>query len=599
MSEAREIELGPVAERVGGLDLVRINVAPMNNICAETMVPTMPFLFRSKEVGKLVGAVVERELSHAVEGQGVDWVLTTGRAQLQETVRREAQRVLDGYGAGVRLVSTNIKAAYPPAEVNDAFKAVAGARSDRDRIIDLAEGGGRGFAGGVVANGTFVHRNALARDGRLVDTGHADHDHAVGRQPVGLGEQAGLVTLYRELGTKLAGEFIGWHASVITSDMALGKAIGLRAQKKYALFNGALECELYCFDLAPREAVAPRAPRPLSAGAEMVRNRLAKNWQHLRKRAQREGVHALRVYDADLPEYAAAVDVYEARPAAGDMQRWLHVQEYQAPASIPEDVARQRWRELLRAAGEALDVPRERIATKQRYRAKGGEKYGRLDQRGEFLEVEEGGLRFLVNLWDYLDTGLFLDHRPLRARVRELARGKRFLNLFCYTGAVSVYAAAGGAAGTTSVDLSATYLDWASRNLALNGFAGAAHRLVRADAMAFAEQDRGEYDLIFVDPPTFSNSKSAADFDVQRDHVRLLRACAPRLAPGGLLLFSNNFRRFRLDTEALDGLSVRDISASSIPFDFARNPRIHQAWELRPGSAGRRGPVAPLPTGKD
>ncbi|HOV58237.1 MAG TPA: bifunctional 23S rRNA (guanine(2069)-N(7))-methyltransferase RlmK/23S rRNA (guanine(2445)-N(2))-methyltransferase RlmL [Rhodanobacteraceae bacterium] len=414
-----------------------------------------------------------------------------------------------------------------------------------------------------------------------------------------LGDQAALVPLYRTLGERLTQEFAGWRAAVITSESALGKAIGLRAQKKYALFNGALECELYCFDLAPREAVAPRAPRPLSAGAEMVRNRLAKNWQHLRKRAQREGVHALRVYDADLPEYAAAVDVYEARPAAGDVQRWLHVQEYQAPASIPEDVARQRWRELLRAAGEALDVPRERIATKQRYRAKGGEKYGRLDQRGEFLEVEEGGLRFLVNLWDYLDTGLFLDHRPLRARVRELARGKRFLNLFCYTGAVSVYAAAGGAAGTTSVDLSATYLDWASRNLALNGFAGAAHRLVRADAMAFAEQDRGEYDLIFVDPPTFSNSKSAADFDVQRDHVRLLRACAPRLAPGGLLLFSNNFRRFRLDTEALDGLSVRDISASSIPFDFARNPRIHQAWELRPGSAGRRGPVAPLPTGKD
>jgi 23S rRNA (guanine2445-N2)-methyltransferase / 23S rRNA (guanine2069-N7)-methyltransferase len=193
--------------------------------------------------------------------------------------------------------------------------------------------------------------------------------------------------------------------------------------------------------------------------------------------------------------------------------------------------------------------------------------------------VEEGGRRFEVNLFDYLDTGLFLDHRPLRLRIGEVARGKRFLNLFCYTATASVHAAAGGARSTTSVDLSATYLEWASRNFALNGFTGA-HLLVQADVPGWLAHDRGAYDLIFVDPPTFSNSKRTDDFDVQRDHARLLKLCVARLAPGGLVLFSNNARRFRLDREALDGCDVHDITASTIPFDFARNPRIHACFEI-------------------
>ncbi len=204
-----------------------------------------------------------------------------------------------------------------------------------------------------------------------------------------------------------------------------------------------------------------------------------------------------------------------------------------------------------------------------------------MDERGEFLEVGEGGLKFLVNLRDYLDTGLFLDHRPLRARVREMSRGKRFLNLFCYTGSVSVYAAAGGAIETTSVDLSQTYLNWAARNLALNDFDESQHKLVWADAVGYLQSHSAMYDLIFVDPPTFSNSKRADDFDVQRDHGRLLTLCGERLLPDGTILFSNNFRRFKLDEMALSGFTIRDISASTIPFDFERNSRIHRAWELR------------------
>ena len=162
-----------------------------------------------------------------------------------------------------------------------------------------------------------------------------------------------------------------------------------------------------------------------------------------------------------------------------------------------------------------------------------------------------------------------------------MSRGARFLNLFCYTGSVSVYAAAGGAVETTSVDLSQTYLGWATQNLALNGFANMQHKLVCDDALGYLQNHSAMYDLIFVDPPTFSNSKRAEDFDVQRDHVRLLQLCGERLLPGGSIVFSNNFRRFKLDEAALADFTIRDISAATIPFDFERNPRIHRCWELR------------------
>jgi 23S rRNA (guanine2445-N2)-methyltransferase / 23S rRNA (guanine2069-N7)-methyltransferase len=351
----------------------------------------------------------------------------------------------------------------------------------------------------------------------------------------------------------------------------------LHADKRYVLYNGALETVLLTFDLKPRDA-APRDPKPLSAGAQMLKNRLEKNVKHLRKRLNREGIHCWRAYDQDLPEYAAAIDVYG--DTGGDDH--LHIQEYRAPADVPPDVARLRLREIARVAGEVLGVPRERIAIKTRERGKGGSKYGQLDQRNEFIEVEEDGLKFLVNLTDYLDTGLFLDHRLVRAKVRELADGKCFLNLFAYTATASVHAAAGGALETTSVDLSATYLEWASRNLALNGFSGASHRLMQFDALDFLQRDRGHYGLIFVDPPTFSNSKRAEDFDVQRDHVKLLEACNERLTRDGVIVFSNNFRRFKLDREALEThFEIEDWTAPSIPFDFARRADIHGCWLLR------------------
>jgi 23S rRNA (guanine2445-N2)-methyltransferase / 23S rRNA (guanine2069-N7)-methyltransferase len=400
-----------------------------------------------------------------------------------------------------------------------------------------------------------------------------------------IGQQDALAPTYRAIGDKAREQFDGWRLAVITSDEDLGRAIGLRAHKRYVLYNGALECRFLLFEIGGSAAPRVVEERPMTAGAEAVANRLRKNIKHLRKRLDREEVHCWRAYDADIPEYSAAVDVYvgrdEARPDKAT-STWLHIQEYAAPKDIPEHVASARLAELVRGAGAAFELPRDHIAVKTRYKAKGGGKYGRMDQRASFLIVEEGGLRFRVNLHDYLDTGLFLDHRPVRARLREAARGTRFLNLFCYTATASVYAASGGARTTTSVDLSATYLDWAARNLALNGFSGDAHQLIQADCLQWLAHDRGEYDLIFVDPPTFSNSKRADDFDVQKEHARLLALCAERLAFGGTIVFSNNYRRFKLDAEIAERFNVRDVSAASIPFDFTRNARIHQCYELQP-----------------
>lgn len=385
--------------------------------------------------------------------------------------------------------------------------------------------------------------------------------------------------LYRALGDSLKRAVPAWRASLLCGDAELAHATGMRAQKKYQLFNGALECALIVCDPIATPMREPAAPPALSEGAQMVANRLRKNLKKLKSWREREEVGCYRIYDADLPEYAAAIDVYAE---ADDPDRhWLHVQEYAAPAEIPEDDARRRLRELLSAAQDALTLPRERIASKTRERGKGGSKYGRLDQRGQWIVVREGDARLRVNLFDYLDTGLFLDHRPLRLRIAEEAEDTRFLNLFGYTGAATVHAAVGRARQTTTVDLSATYLQWCSDNLRENKIAGARHSLVQADAVTWLEADRGQYDLIFCDPPTFSNSARADDFDIQREHVRLLRAAVARLAPGGTLYFSNNFRRFRLDAEAVAGFAdCVDIAAQTIPPDFARNPRIHQAWRL-------------------
>ena len=394
--------------------------------------------------------------------------------------------------------------------------------------------------------------------------------------------------VHRELGEVLRERFQGWSAALLTGAPQLGMELGIRASRTHVLWNGAIECRLLRMTVEPgslrrrgtlgKTDVSARD----SPGARMFANRLAKNIKRLRSWAAREGVSCYRLYDADMPEYAFAIDRYRTVVPDAD---WLYVQEYAAPADIAPEAVRRRRREALESLPEVTGVPRERIKVRTRRRTPRGEQYAKLDAQGDFHIVHEGGLEFQVNFGDYLDTGLFLDHRITRERLRRSARGARFLNLFAYTGTATVCAAAGGAAASVSIDLSRTYLDWARRNLELNGLGGP-HRLVQGDCREWlreSAQASERYELIFLDPPTFSNSKRMLGvLDVQRDHPELIERCMSLLAPGGLLVFSTNAQRFRLEPSLAGRYALEDISAATLPVDFARNPRIHRCFELRP-----------------
>ncbi|MCV6605349.1 MAG: bifunctional 23S rRNA (guanine(2069)-N(7))-methyltransferase RlmK/23S rRNA (guanine(2445)-N(2))-methyltransferase RlmL, partial [Porticoccaceae bacterium] len=318
---------------------------------------------------------------------------------------------------------------------------------------------------------------------------------------------------------------------------------------------------------------------------QMFANRLRKNLRKFKPWVKREGIHCYRLYDADMPEYAVAVDIYNSEQ--GDA---VHLQEYDPPKTIDERDARRRLREARQGLQEALQLEEGQLFFKQRKRQKGADQYRRREQgRGEqnspVRTVTEGPARLEVNLRDYLDTGLFLDHRPLRELVAQRAAGKSLLNLFCYTASITVQAALGGASRSLSVDMSQTYLDWAQRNFDLNNLDSSSHRLERADCLKWLEQASEQdqrYDLIVLDPPTFSNSKKMQGvLDIQRDHGLLIRQCVRLLAPGGELYFSNNFRRFRMDGDVLNFLDAQDITRDTIDPDFQRNPKIHNCWRIR------------------
>lgn len=389
---------------------------------------------------------------------------------------------------------------------------------------------------------------------------------------------------YAALGERLRGPFAGWSGAVLAPDESLVARVGMRVAARHALSSGKIPVVLAVFS---PHADPDGSLADMSAGQEMFANRLRKNLKLRAKEARREGVTCFRVYDADMPEYSLAVDIYEG---AGDDagRRWAHIAEYEAPPTVDADAADRRRDEAVAVVPEVLGISREDCYLKVRRRQRGSEQYERLEGAREFHTVAEDGLLLRVNFRDYLDTGLFLDHRLTRAMLRDMADGARFLNLFAYTGVASVHAAAGGAMSTTTVDMSATYLEWARENMAANGFGGASHEFVQADALAWLEGEgarRGAaYDLIFCDPPTFSNSKRMEDsFDVQRDHVALIHAAAALLAPGGTLFFSNNRRKFRMDVGSLEGLMAEDITAETIPFDFARRPGVHSTWRITRG----------------
>ena len=448
-------------------------------------------------------------------------------------------------------------------------------------------------------------------------------------------DDADTEAVYRQLGERLREAFPRWSAVVLAGDQRQLKSVGLAPKRETELRNGPLECVLAYYEpgaaptgaAAPRTARAevrsssrkpaiqsaevpsagapgaemapsagppaagPRAPtgprRSLGGGAEYLANRLRKNQRRLAKRLQRESITCYRLYDADLPEYNLVVDVYG---------EWVHVQEYAAPPEIDRDKAKRRLDEAVEVIGAVLETPPERVVLKERRRQRGAAQYERRGDQSKLLEVSEDDLAYLVDLGTYLDTGFFIDQRLTRRLVRKLAGGRRFLNLFAYTGTMTVNALAGGSPASTTVDLSATYLAWAEKNLAANGFsaggevwphpsgkteapaASGPHTLVQADCLRWVAEAGGAYDLIWLDPPTFSNSKKMgrATFDVQRDHADLIRLVARRLlAPGGILLFATNLRNFRLERSELGALEVKDLSRATLAFDCERGANRH------------------------
>ena len=409
-----------------------------------------------------------------------------------------------------------------------------------------------------------------------------NHGLLVANPPYGerLGQASELPEFYNILGQKMAQQCRGWKGAVITSSPQLGRSIGLRAGKINVLYNGALKCQLLQFELNDTnrwqsldEGAGKAVKKILSPGGEMFANRLRKNLKKMKKWAAKEKINCYRLYDADLPEYAVAVDIYDDE---------VHLQEYRAPKEIEEHKAAERLRDIQDALPLVLDISPDKVHLKVRQQQKGTQQYEKQSRRGILKEVQEGNCRFLVNLTDYLDTGLFLDHRPTRLLIQQLASGTRFLNLFAYTGTATVHALMGDAISTTTVDMSRTYLEWAKKNLLLNHFDPAEEELIQADCLSWIDTATGEYDLIFLDPPTFSNSKGMVNtFDVQRDHVELLQKTLRLLAPGGTLIFSNNLRKFVMNFTASTDLEVKNISKETIPTDFERNPRIHNCWMIR------------------
>ena len=395
-----------------------------------------------------------------------------------------------------------------------------------------------------------------------------------------LGTTPALIALYSVFGQRLKQQFAGWNASIFSGEPSLLDCLRLRSHRQFKAKNGPLDCVQKNYQIAERaeqSAVenALEFDRTSSVSSDVAvdfANRLQKNIKKIEKWAKQQGLDAYRLYDADLPEYNLAVDRYADH---------IVVQEYAAPKNIDENKARQRLLDAVNATLNVTGIETNKLILKVRQKQKGTNQYEKLANKGEYFYVNEYGAKLWVNLTDYLDTGLFLDHRLTRKMLGEMAQGKDFLNLFAYTGSATVHAALGKAKSTTTVDMSNTYLNWAEQNLLLNDIEGKLHKLIQADCLQWLEKCDRQFDLIFVDPPTFSNSKRMEDsWDVQRDHIKLMKNLKRILRPNGTIVFSNNKRGFKMDFAKLEelGLSAVEISHKTLPLDFERNKQIHNCW---------------------
>ncbi|MCG3887132.1 bifunctional 23S rRNA (guanine(2069)-N(7))-methyltransferase RlmK/23S rRNA (guanine(2445)-N(2))-methyltransferase RlmL [Photobacterium leiognathi] len=391
-----------------------------------------------------------------------------------------------------------------------------------------------------------------------------------------LGTTPELISLYKEFGNRLKLAFAGSVAAIYSSSNELLSCMRMRADKQFKLRNGALDCVLKTYLITAGSVQKEEGQAEGVIVQEEVApdfaNRLKKNIAKLGKWAKREGIECYRIYDADIPNYNAAIDKYKD---------YIIIQEYAAPKSVSEELARRRIMDILRATIEVTGVESNKVILKVRERQKGKSQYQKLSSAERHMVVEEYGVELKVNLYDYLDTGLFLDHRITRRMLGKMAPGKDFLNLFSYTGSATVHAAVGGAKTTTTVDMSNTYLRWAQENMELNNQVGSQHEFIQADCLQWLQEVDDTFDLIFIDPPTFSNSKRMKQsFDIQRDHIMLMENLKRMLRPEGQIVFSNNKRHFKMDLDKLNelGLHAKNISDKTLPMDFAKNKQIHNCW---------------------
>ena len=408
--------------------------------------------------------------------------------------------------------------------------------------------------------------------------------------------------LYGRLGELFREVDSGWNLALLAPDKKTASSTCLRAREYRGMVTGGMDVVLGLYERkSPNQVDEPvsldsakpetsqKFPKHPGAGtgvdlekkpiihsgrdpkASSLAQALERNLEALGKWAQKSGATSYRIWDSDMPEFNAAVDFYEGK--------WLHVQEYAAPAKIPEDIVRRRAETLIEVFQEVMGFGDEAIFLKTRRR--GVRPYGRMGNSHQRFVMRENGCRFWINLTDRLDTGIFLDHRPTRKRIRDAAQGKRVLNLFAYTGTASVAAALGGASATTTVDVSNTYLRWARDNFELNRIPEDDHRFVKADAFDFLKTEQETYDIIFLDPPTYSNGAGRQDWSVEKHHAAIIRLALKRLNPQGVLLFSENYRRFALDHKLKRQHSPVEITRETTDPDFARRARGHRCWEFR------------------
>lgn len=407
--------------------------------------------------------------------------------------------------------------------------------------------------------------------------------------------EEGLANLYSQMG-KIIKTQTNSDCFILSGNPDLLHRLRLTRISKKPLKNGPLNCVFVEIDLKNESKELDEVPSPQQIYgqkkgseeiAEPLINRINKNLKHLKRWAKREKISCYRVYDADLPEFAFALDYYQSADDASNY--WYHLQEYQAPKSVPIEKAEQRIQIAAEAIKQLFLLTDEQLVLKVRKKQKGTEQYEKHNELNEFHVVKEGHAELLINLTDYLDTGLFLDHRLTRQWVYKQSNHKRVLNLFCYTASVSVHAALGGADEVVSVDMSQTYLKWAKENLRLNDCGNTEqYPVIRADCMEFIKQPvkydikLASFDLIFLDPPSFSNSKKMAfSLDVQRDHQGMIKYAMKLLADSGQMLFSTNKKGFKIAPEISETYDVKDITAQTVAEDFKRKPKFHQCWIIQ------------------